>query len=265
MNINKLNNNITLLDVIDTTNNVVDKSNIISGGWVISHKTIYSYPTTLQWNNTNPTIYTIDLSNYLPKDGENYEVMYYCGGKGNVVLGSDLISDCGGWYGNVGNRIFTTTVVGNGRYLTVKVYNSNATEAELYLKAYKMVTSDVNTKLEQDLSNLTDEAKSVMAKTSFPSDTVIYLEWGTAGTSYTAPADGWFCARADLLNGYLELNNTKGFNFRTSGYISYGTTSVILPAKKNDSILLWYDKLDSTKAHTINFTYAVGTEHEYSN
>lgn len=260
MSINKLQNNITTLDIISKTNDVVEKTNITSGGWVQKAYAAYTYPSTLS-HSSNPTKYTVDLSNYLPNDGENYEVLLYYGGSGNLVLGTDFHDTLGGFYAN-DNRQCQTVVVGPKREIYLFVYNSNVTSFEFHVNAYKQVTSDINHKLEDDLSNLSNSGTTAMetliankAKNfGIPTSKYIDFEIGANGATYTAPANGWFNANyyVDTIGKFLHIR-TLDTDFRVDDMSYNGWVSACMPVYKGEQVSIGYSTPTLSK---IRFIYA---------
>lgn len=133
------------------------------------------------------------------------------------------------------------------------------------------ITEDLNGKADLDLANLNNAGKIVAAKMSMPGNTYTELSLGAAGSTYTAPADGYFV-----------LNKTHGANtsMEQLSFINYGSTSgtmwtdgleirhlnstsgmnsgIYMPAKQGDKVQVHYSFSGATLA--FRFYYAVGAE-----
>lgn len=120
----------------------------------------------------------------------------------------------------------------------------------------------------KDLSNLTDAGNIVSAHASMPSNTYDNLTIGASGTSYTAPADGWF-----WLGGISDnvSENTKvvmrrvsgsfGVSFGTQGeFLTGGWCGGVLPVKKGDVVFVFH--INITTDHALRFYYAEGSVSE---
>lgn len=124
-----------------------------------------------------------------------------------------------------------------------------------------------------DFSNITDQAKILMAGMGMPSSKYIDLTLGASGTTYTAPANGWF-----TLHMFLIANANTSWGTRliydgteiAEGGISYtptqtqGENIMTVPIKKGEKVRVEY-LYTSTYANTIfQFYYAEGSESEAS-
>lgn len=125
------------------------------------------------------------------------------------------------------------------------------------------IATDLNNKADTDLVNVTDTGNIAMANASMPSATYDDLTLGASGTTYTAPADGWFyfSGRPTQNGGGLDLiNATNGFanNMKT---VANAYVGIFLPVKKNDVVTVNYSALASPGG-TLRFYYAKGAESE---
>ena len=128
------------------------------------------------------------------------------------------------------------------------------------------VVSDLNGKADTNLSNIDNQAKILMSGMGMPSGTYTELPLGASGTTYTAPANGWFTAK--ILNP-IQWSNFSLYNTITLlGYTLVFTTNhgtadyhkLSIPAKKGDIIKVQYTgTLDK-----LIFIYAQGSESEAS-
>jgi len=90
-----------------------------------------------------------------------------------------------------------------------------------------------------------------------PSNRYIDLKFGATGTSYTAPANGWFYFKraSDGTNTSLSLeNNTKGYMVETT--TSLANPSILLPVVKNDVVRMWW--INGATDNVLRFYYAEG-------
>lgn len=118
----------------------------------------------------------------------------------------------------------------------------------------------------QDLSNLTNDGRIAGSGLGMPSNTYIDLTLGTSGTTYTAPANGWFFLQkvAGASNKFITLVNTSLGNFGSESLAldSGNWIKCILPVKKNDVVMAEYSAAGVTKF--FRFYYAKGSESEAS-
>lgn len=120
--------------------------------------------------------------------------------------------------------------------------------------------ADTSNLADKGLSNLTNAGKIKVADYASPSSTREQLTVGANGTSYQAPADGWFwMAGASTSNyGFIYMTNSK---FATQGHnTNGGGINIFLPVAKNDSIT--YHLYDAFAE--LWFVYAKGSESEAS-
>lgn len=121
-------------------------------------------------------------------------------------------------------------------------------------------------KADVSLANLTDAGKIVAAKMSMPSDTYDDLTLGATGASYLAPADGYFFLHKSC--GTISSAYLAGYNQGSGDYydIKWGPSfaaddlSLTIPAKKGDSVVLYYSANGVTKF--FRFIYAEGSKSE---
>ena len=98
---------------------------------------------------------------------------------------------------------------------------------------------------------------------ALPSNTYDTLTLGASGTTYTAPANGWF-AVSKVSGGagkYLSFSNTTcGFTIQTHAYGSSDYLAIYIPAKKGDVVEITYSATGTT--NSFRFVYAQGSESE---
>ena len=110
---------------------------------------------------------------------------------------------------------------------------------------------------------------SQVAHMAMPSDKYIDLTLGASGTTYTAPADGWFCfsGKDGTASGSVDFVMRNQTRYFTVAGTKSSTTSAawggwILPAKKGDNVVYFYSgsiSLDSTN-WVLRFYYTAGSE-----
>lgn len=116
-------------------------------------------------------------------------------------------------------------------------------------------------KAETDLSNLSSSGRSLAAGLGMPSGRYVDLTLGASGSSFTAPADGFFCLAKTIgtSGAYLSLFNTDAFFGVTA--IATSTTNIVrifIPAKKGQTINVGYNATGATQY--FRFIYAEGAE-----
>ena len=134
------------------------------------------------------------------------------------------------------------------------------------------IATDLNGKADVDLSNTNNQAKILMSGMGMPSDRYIDLTLGANGTTYTAPANGYFCfnGRDTSNTGTAEVvirNQTRYFGVagaNTDSARSPAWSGYILPVKKGDIVGLYY--IGTLAFNNTNwswrFYYAKGSESE---
>lgn len=126
------------------------------------------------------------------------------------------------------------------------------------------ITTDLNGKADVDLTNVNNSGTSRGAGWAMPSNTYTDLTVGASGTTYTAPANGWFLLKCAVENkttlyqaGYQTSYGAKGF-VGGYGYNSYGGATV--PMLKGQTLTFNYES--NTQDRAIRFVYAQGSESE---
>ena len=89
-----------------------------------------------------------------------------------------------------------------------------------------------------------------------PSNKYINLTLGASGSSYTAPANGWFYCRSDTSGaGGWMYAIAKNFNMVSNAYADNSTVIIFCPVLKGDSVQFSYS---NSKGHVLRFIYAEG-------
>lgn len=120
-------------------------------------------------------------------------------------------------------------------------------------------------RIEESVVNKTSKVQA--AEASMPSNKYIDLTLGASGTSYTAPANGWF-----QFNGYATspdgvvslIHRNKKLKIQsTQGQGGNPYLRIFLPCKAGDIVHAEYYELDTTKAADVTglfFVYAEGNQ-----
>lgn len=121
-----------------------------------------------------------------------------------------------------------------------------------------------NSKVDIDLQNVSDDGKVLIANQAMPSDRYIDLTLGASGSTYTAPANGWYtiCSKNDgsypksieLINASSGSVNTSAtaYNANNSGWLR-----CLLPVKKGDVVECYYVNMSMKY---FRFVYAQGSK-----
>jgi hypothetical protein len=112
-----------------------------------------------------------------------------------------------------------------------------------------------------DLSNITNTAKTAIVHNMTPSTVYQQLTIGAVGSTYTAPADGYFrLLGASNTSAYARLtNNTTLMWLQDQINNAYGNLSILFPIAKGETVTLQYG---GTTSLTLQFFYANGTAWE---
>lgn len=100
--------------------------------------------------------------------------------------------------------------------------------------------------------------KPIIAGWCMPSNKYIDLTLGASGSTYIAPANGWFNSVQNLSAG-SDTNWTNGV-VQIGQRDSNGVARILVPVKKGDSYRFYYTGLNQT--YHFRFIYAVGSESE---
>lgn len=119
----------------------------------------------------------------------------------------------------------------------------------------------IDGKADTDLANVTNTGKVLMSGMGMPSDTYVDLTLGASGSTYTAPANGWFTfsKKTNNTNQYIFLKGSLIGSELKAPNSGSGLT-VFLPVQKGDSIRVGYNAGGGTDY--FRFIYAVGSESE---
>ena len=100
-----------------------------------------------------------------------------------------------------------------------------------------------------------------IAHQAMPSNKYVNLTLGSSGTTYTAPADGWFCVNKTIGTAYTKVDiiNTTAGGLRTQARAGDSTGEWLycyLPVSKGDSVSVEYSATGTT--NFFRFIYANG-------
>lgn len=195
----------------------------------------------------------------------------------NIFKGKSLnVGDDNGYY-DVASLSGATYVVGDQEDTTIlNPLELGASFSNTVLKSNVQV-------LEFDKTSATKKAYGIMTKSptnneymghmAMPSDKYIDLELGASGTTYTAPADGYFILTGRLSTssdvGHVTLINRLNTSSGTDGKFTvrcYGVGSpdagiglyASVPAKAGDNVVAAW--AGAATASILRFIYAVGSE-----
>ena len=130
------------------------------------------------------------------------------------------------------------------------------------------IATDLNGKADTDLTNITDTGYVKMAGASMPSNKYVNLTLGANGSTYTAPADGWFYVHGNssantnfhhITIFYNSVNNWDTPVVRVCNNAPSAGTADLVPVKKGQTIRIEFDGM--TMQHVV-FIYAQGSESE---
>lgn len=128
------------------------------------------------------------------------------------------------------------------------------------------VNAGLATKLDLDLTNITNSTKSTIAGYAMPSDTYEDLTLGASGATYTAPANGYYLFDKEGLNGgeYALLTTSRNAQtitqFEGSVPSAYFHLCWLIPVAKGDVLFTQYTLSGVTTY--FRFIYAQGSESE---
>lgn len=197
----------------------------------------------------------------------------------NAVLGAG--GSLSGWgiattKNNAGNA--KLYVAGNTSETTNATYQDNAPVQEratqmylyFYIGDYSQTaieqTAGLNSELfngkaDINLANVNDQAKILISGMAMPSNRYIDLALGASGTTYIAPANGWFLSRQNYNSGYYEIS-IDNINLAETTASSI-QLSFLVPARKGQGLRYSYSNLTTGTTYAkFRFIYAQGSESE---
>lgn len=205
---------------------------------------------------------------------------------------TDLLAGGTGDVTSAGNNTFTGINIFKGKGLTVgddnnysdiasfsgATYTVGDKEDTVIFNPVELGASFNNTVLksnvrvlETDTTSATKKAYSIMTKSAknneymghmaMPSNKYIDLELGASGTTYTAPADGYFLAHNNAAesNPLMLTNTVNGLSTLLPAGVTGYAPSISLYCKKDDIIKFNYVQ-PSGSATSLKFVYTVGSQ-----
>lgn len=123
--------------------------------------------------------------------------------------------------------------------------------------------SILDNKADISFSNVNDTAKILMSGMGMPSNTYIDLSLGAAGSTYTAPTNGWVYWRFSIQgNGYAEIGS--GSRSLLLQLFDGGQGIHALPVNKGETFSVQYQSITFPSYTFFRFFYAKGSESEAS-
>lgn len=177
----------------------------------------------------------------------NFDASRSWTGNTSNPLGSDVYQD-GAKVQEKGTQVYTYFYV--GEWTKDAIENTAGLNAELF-----------NGKVDINGSNLSAQGRSYFSGFGMPSNRYIDLTLGASGTTYTAPANGWFwleknsSANSQYVDFEILKNNVRVY-FVSIFYAINSTQRQFFPVAKNDVIKITYTAGGAT--NYFRFIYAEG-------
>ena len=108
--------------------------------------------------------------------------------------------------------------------------------------------------------NFSVAGKKVLSGIGMPSSKYIDVSVGANGTTYTAPANGYFCSQGNFSqeNGLIRLLNNSRRSIGTDSKAGVAWSyAVFVPCQKGDEVVLFYQSVSGVK---LTFIYAEGDQ-----
>ena len=139
--------------------------------------------------------------------------------------------------------------------LPLALFNTDSTGKITSFEPYS-----VDSVANSNASNFSQAGRSYLSGLGMPSGRYIDLTLGASGSTYTAPANGWFhlqklsgVANA-IINMYNQMVGHSSFGITiASGNNASMNLNAYLPVKKGDSIYITYTATGETKYFTFNY------------
>lgn len=185
--------------------------------------------------------------------------------------------------GNLGQGSYTRYIKGLDVSRSSSIYGNSTTVQPQSIKVFYYVViatttktsievdideiaTDLSGKADVDLTNLSNVGLIKGASLAMPSSTYKDLTLGASGSSYIAPANGWFCFGAnagDASSFAILYSLTREGVASKSSSVGSNSYFVIIPVSKGDSVLLAYSA-SALSSLVFRFYYAQGSESEVS-
>ena len=210
---------------------------------------------------TNPSVYVYDTPTTVERN-----IGFILDSSGNIINNENSRTE-NTFVGLAQNRPATVASTQNSWWYSTdenQWYNTSGSTTANWQKAYVAFlgkrdgTATLTTYFENKsaFSAADRNDREFFAHQAMPSNKVIDLTVGASGTTYTAPADGYFTVKATLSSssGYVELSaDVQGFGSRGSASGCY----CFIPCRKGRNCILTYS---SATVDSIKFTYANGAK-----
>ncbi len=128
------------------------------------------------------------------------------------------------------------------------------------------IMTDLNDKADTDLTNLTNTGKEFASSLPMPSGRYIDLTLGASGTTYTAPANGWYsihCQNTASVTDWAVIFQLKDkkMGIGASRYNKGSSALTSIPCQKGDVVTIYYDgTLNTASPYWFTFIYAEGAK-----
>lgn len=147
-------------------------------------------------------------------------------------------------------------------FITAAGMTPDANDNEQFLNAFKAIAASLElVGANTNLSNVTNTGTSTGAGWAMPSSVYDDLTIGAHGTTYTAPANGYFYCQGYAGSGaYVSLfNQTKNFGASAPTGNSGSTVFCLCPAQKGDVVATYFY---GGSLSVLRFIYAEGSKSE---
>lgn len=217
---------------------------------------------------TNYSVSAIDMDSS-PSDG-GFGTFYYNKSTTSIAFQTTSVSNfeinwsCAGYISTPTNQYLSEYKY---LYFYVGEYEQSAVEQTAGLNADLF-----NAKVDLNASNLNAQGQSLISGLGLPSSTYETMTVGASGSTYTAPANGWFVAHGiGTANGQSNMIFFIGNYYSTRRYATQYTyseanTAIWFPVLKGEIVTLDYYNTSFTYSGYSNlgvyFIYAQGSESE---
>lgn len=174
---------------------------------------------------------------------------------GNVTGGQALgVTSDGSKSGIIADLSNLSTSLDCYYYIVVATTTKTSIEVDI-----DEIATDLNGKADVDLTNVNTTGTSKVAGWSMPSSTYDTLTLGASGSTYTAPANGYFRlgGKASANYQYVSLAGSTLNEMSNAG--NGQTAYIFLPVLKNEIVTATYT---TTADNSLIFVYAKGSESE---
>jgi len=178
------------------------------------------------------------------------------GGSGSASSANDIDFDA-----SLSNSIYGNSNTVQPQTIKVLYYIVVATSTKTDIQVdIDQIATDLNSKADVDLTNVNNSGTSTGASWAMPSATYTNLTLGASGSTYAAPANGWFQyigTQSGATDFYLAANSG------VSLYMTWNTAykGGYVPVKKGDILTIIYGGTVSS-VEQFRFYYSVGSESE---